>query len=151
MQQTRPPCKCLICNFYSSDREFALGLLQTPPHDGRPCPLLTVPTAKPVVTFTTKLSPIQGKPQKTGNRFSKNQLPVFLFIIYVAILLPRWISKPRKAPWLQAFSTSKLSRGTAVYSVKGTFLYSLWLRQLCPPLHGERSFSTSRKSCIFAG
>jgi len=23
---------------------------------------------------------------------------------------------------------------------KGHFSYSLWLRQLCPPLHGERSF-----------
>ena len=33
-----------------------------------------------------------------------------------------------------------MSRGTAVYSVKGTFLYSLWLCQICPPLHGERSF-----------
>ena len=34
-----------------------------------------------------------------------------------------------------------MSRGTAVYSVKGIFLYSLWLCQLCPPLHGERSLS----------
>ena len=32
-------------------REFALGLLHTPPHEGRTCPLLTVPTAKPVVDF----------------------------------------------------------------------------------------------------
>jgi len=29
---------CLICDFCSSDREFALGLLHTPPHDGRTCP-----------------------------------------------------------------------------------------------------------------
>ena len=42
---------CLICDFCSSDQEFALGLLHTPPHDGRTCPLLTVPTAKPVVDF----------------------------------------------------------------------------------------------------
>ena len=34
-----------------------------------------------------------------------------------------------------------MSRGTAVYSVKGIFLYSLWLCQTCPPLHGERSLS----------
>ncbi|MDR0404946.1 MAG: hypothetical protein LBH37_04080, partial [Oscillospiraceae bacterium] len=33
---------------YSSDRGFASGLLQIPPHDGHPCLLLTVPTAKPV-------------------------------------------------------------------------------------------------------
>ena len=43
--------KCLICNFCSSDRGFALGFLQTPPHDGRPCPWLTVPTAKSVADF----------------------------------------------------------------------------------------------------
>ena len=34
-----------------------------------------------------------------------------------------------------------MSQGTAVYSVKGIFLYSLWLCQICPPLHGERSLS----------
>ena len=28
-----------------------MGFIQTPPHDGRPCPLLTVPTAMPVVDF----------------------------------------------------------------------------------------------------
>jgi hypothetical protein len=33
-----------------------------------------------------------------------------------------------------------MSRGTAVYSVNGIFLYSLWLCQLCPPLHGDCSF-----------
>ena len=34
-----------------------------------------------------------------------------------------------------------MSRGTDIYSDKGIFLYSLWLCQLCPPLHGERSLS----------
>ncbi|MBQ7820290.1 MAG: hypothetical protein IJ341_11410, partial [Bacteroidales bacterium] len=34
-----------------SDRGFASDFLQTPPHDGRPCLQLTVPTAKPVADF----------------------------------------------------------------------------------------------------
>ena len=46
-----------VCSFCSSDRGFAhreffipqSGFLQTPPHDGRPCLRLTVPTAKSVV------------------------------------------------------------------------------------------------------
>ena len=42
---------CLVCSSCSSDRGFALGFLQTPPHDGRPCPWLTVPTAKSVADF----------------------------------------------------------------------------------------------------
>lgn len=49
--ETRPFQVCLVCSFCSSDRGFDLGFLQTPPHDGRPCPLLTVPTAMPVVDF----------------------------------------------------------------------------------------------------
>ena len=48
-----PFCSC------SSDRGFPhrelfipqSGFLQTPPHDGRPCLRLTVPTVKPVVDF----------------------------------------------------------------------------------------------------
>ena len=55
--ETRPFLVCLICSFCSSDRGFAhreffipqSGFLQTPPHDGRPCLRLTVPTAKSVV------------------------------------------------------------------------------------------------------
>ena len=43
--------KCLVCNFCSSDRGFASDFLQTPPHDGRPCLWITVPTAKPVADF----------------------------------------------------------------------------------------------------
>lgn len=51
VRQARPLRICLICDFCSSDREFALGLLHTSPHDGLTCPQLTVPTAKPVVDF----------------------------------------------------------------------------------------------------
>ena len=43
--------KCPICSFCSSDRGFASNFLQTPHHDGRPCLLLTVPTAKPIADF----------------------------------------------------------------------------------------------------
>ncbi len=42
---------CLIYSSCSSDQGFAFGFLLPPPHDGRPCPLLTVPTAMPVVDF----------------------------------------------------------------------------------------------------
>ena len=42
---------CLKCDSCNSDRDFALGFLQIPPHDGHPCPLLTVPTAKSVTVF----------------------------------------------------------------------------------------------------
>ena len=43
--------KRLIYSFCSSDRGFASDFLQTPPHDGRPCLWLTVPTAKSVADF----------------------------------------------------------------------------------------------------
>ena len=43
--------KSLLYSFCSSDRGFAVGFLQTPPHDGRPCLWLTVPTAKSVADF----------------------------------------------------------------------------------------------------
>ena len=49
--ETRPFQVCLICSFCSSDRGFASNFFQTPPHDGRPCLRLTVPTAKPVADF----------------------------------------------------------------------------------------------------
>ena len=51
MLETRPFQVCLICSFCSSDRGFASDFFQTPPHDGRPCLWLTVPTAKPVADF----------------------------------------------------------------------------------------------------
>src|SRR5690606_41582306 len=34
----------LICSFCPSDREFACGFLQIPPHGGHPCLRLTLPT-----------------------------------------------------------------------------------------------------------
>lgn len=49
--ETRPFQVYLICSFCSSDRGFASDFFQTPPHDGRPCLRLTVPTAKSVVDF----------------------------------------------------------------------------------------------------
>ena len=48
-------------------REFALGLLHTPPHDGRTCPQLTVPTAKPVVDFHHRVTAHSGQTSTTGN------------------------------------------------------------------------------------
>ncbi|MEE1281865.1 MAG: hypothetical protein UHK60_06405, partial [Acutalibacteraceae bacterium] len=45
----------------SSDQEFALGLLHTPPHGGRTCPQLTVPTAKPVVDFHHRVTAHSGQ------------------------------------------------------------------------------------------
>ena len=45
-------------------REFALGLLHTPPHDGRTCPQLTVPTAKPVVDFHHLVTAHSGQTNK---------------------------------------------------------------------------------------
>ena len=51
VKQTRPPCICLLCGFCSSDRDFAAGFFQIPPHDGHPCLSLTVPTDKPVSVF----------------------------------------------------------------------------------------------------
>ncbi len=73
--ETRPFQVRLICSFCSSDRGFASDFLQTPPHDGRPCLWLTVPTAKSVADFhrqvithaerTTKI-PSDGKCRTTG-------------------------------------------------------------------------------------
>ena len=61
--------KCLICSFYSSDRGFALGFLQTPPHDGRPCPQLTVPTAKSVADFHRQVVTRAERTNKNPIRF----------------------------------------------------------------------------------
>ena len=65
--QTRPPRKCLICDFCSSDREFALGLLQIPPHGGPPCPQLTLPTAKRVVDFHHQVTAHSGQTKITDD------------------------------------------------------------------------------------
>ena len=58
-------------------------------------------------------------------------------------------NKTSKTFYYKGFRGFYLSRGTAVYSVKGTFLYSLWLCQICPPLHGERS-SQQAESPLFS-
>ena len=64
MWQVRLLCICLICDFCSLDREFALGLLLTPPPDGRTCPHLTVPTAKPEVDFHIQVTAHYGQAKK---------------------------------------------------------------------------------------
>jgi len=44
--------------------EGLLGFLQIPPHDGHPCPLLTVPTAKPVADFHRQVIAHAGQTKK---------------------------------------------------------------------------------------
>ncbi|OWZ82937.1 hypothetical protein CDO51_11475, partial [Natranaerobius trueperi] len=47
--------------------DFALGFLQTPPHDGRPCHLLTVPATKPVADFHRLATAHAGQTEKGLN------------------------------------------------------------------------------------
>ena len=76
--QTRPSCICLICDFCSSDREFALGLLQIPSHDGHPCPQLTLPTAMRVADFHCQVTAHFGQ-TKIGTGTSDGvTVPVFM-------------------------------------------------------------------------
>ena len=70
--------KCLICNFCSSDRGFALGFLQTPPHDGCPCPWLTVPTAKSVADFHRQV--IAHAERTTEKHPSDKSVPMRCFL-----------------------------------------------------------------------
>ena len=77
--QTRPSCICLICDFCSSDREFALGLLQIPPHDGHPCPLLTLPTAKRVADFHRQVTAHFGQTKVTAPVLYRRGLLHLLF------------------------------------------------------------------------
>ena len=72
--QARPTQFSLICDFCSSDREFALGLLHTPPHDGRTCPQLTVPTAKPVVDFHQQVTAHSGQTTKNPIDFIRKSI-----------------------------------------------------------------------------
>ena len=58
--------KCLICSFCSSDRGFAVGFLQIPPHDGHPCLWLTVPTAKSVADFHRQVITHAERTNMTG-------------------------------------------------------------------------------------
>ena len=65
--ETRPFQVRLIYSFCSSDRGFASDFLQTPPHDGRPCLWLTVPTAKPVADFHRQVITHAERTRKTDN------------------------------------------------------------------------------------
>ena len=78
--------KRLIYSFCSSDRGFASDFLQTPPHDGRPCLRLTVPTAKPVADFHRQVITRAERTTKKGlrqNSFCRNPfLEKLSFLIY---------------------------------------------------------------------
>ncbi|MEG6584114.1 hypothetical protein, partial [Dendrosporobacter sp. 1207_IL3150] len=62
---------------------FALGLLQIPPHGGHPCPLLTVPTAKPVVDSHHQVIAHSG--QTTINAF----LLIAECVLFFALIIYR--------------------------------------------------------------
>ena len=131
--QTRPPRKCLICDFCSSDREFALGLLQIPPHNGHPCPQLTLPTAKRVADFHRLVTAHFGQTQKTARTLP---VPARLFIrIYYAFLtiLPSLFLGIEKATLL-AWSPTRsrivsISRNTVPFSAlqMPAFILPMWL------------------------
>ncbi|MBQ8795581.1 MAG: hypothetical protein IJZ54_04075, partial [Clostridia bacterium] len=59
-----------------SDRGFASDFLQTPPHDGRPCLQLTVPTAKPVADFHRQ---VIMRAEHTRNNRLGNSEAVFVY------------------------------------------------------------------------
>ncbi len=73
--------KRLIYSFCSSDRGFASDFLQTPPHDGRPCLWLTVPTAKPVADFHRQV--ITHAERTTKSRKADNRLFLLLNNFYI--------------------------------------------------------------------
>ena len=60
--------RLFLCSFCSSDRGFASDFFQTPPHDGRPCLWLTVPTATPVADFLRQVI--------TRAEHTKNHTPI---------------------------------------------------------------------------
>ena len=84
VRQTRPPRICLICDFCSSDREFALGLLQIPPHDGHPCPQLTLPTAKRVADFHRQVTAHFGQTENTALIFSERYIINYSIGIHIS-------------------------------------------------------------------
>ena len=64
-----------------------MGFLQTPPHDGRPCPLLTVPTAMPVVDFHHLVVSHAERTDKNGTVFPCRffgllHMPIFYLHIF---------------------------------------------------------------------
>jgi hypothetical protein len=72
---------CLLCDFCSSDRGFASGFLQIPPHGGHPCLQLTVPTAKPVADFHRQVIAHAGRTTKKSFRRSYTTVPGSSFIL----------------------------------------------------------------------
>jgi len=56
-----------ICDFCSSDRDFAAGFIQIPRRRGHPCHKLTVPTAKPVTDFHRQAVAPAGLTKKKSN------------------------------------------------------------------------------------
>ena len=55
--------------FSQSDFRTDTGLLHTPPHDGRTCLSLTVPTAKSVVDFHHQVTAHSGQTNKRSRIF----------------------------------------------------------------------------------
>ena len=78
--------KRLLCSFCSSDRGFASDFFQTPPHDGRPCLWLTVPTAKPVADFHRQVITHAEHTTKNKNKQSYGCLFFILYAKYFIIL-----------------------------------------------------------------
>ena len=67
--QARPAQFSLICDFCSSDRDFAIDFFQIPPHDGHPCHSLTVRHYQALYgTFTHKLLPMLGTHLKKSSQ-----------------------------------------------------------------------------------
>ena len=104
VQQARPTQFSLICDFCSSDRDFAIVFFQIPPHDGHPCHSLTVRHYQALYgTFTHKLLPMLGTLKSSHLKFRcepnipKDSLPLsysqelwrFLqtFLLYTMVFL----------------------------------------------------------------
>ena len=83
--ETRPFQVCLLCSFCSSDRGFALGFLQTPPPGGRPCPQLTVPTAKSVADFHRQVITRAERTHKQKSRLFSRDFCIIKLITYFQV------------------------------------------------------------------
>lgn len=85
---------CLLCRFCLSDREFAAGLLHTPPQDGRTCLSLTVSTATSVVNFHHRVTVHSGQTEKASAdklkaaRRSHSYLAFFFFLLCITATIP---------------------------------------------------------------
>ena len=111
--------KRLIYSFCSSDRGFASDFLQTPPHDGRPCLWLTVPTAKPVADFHRQV--ITHAERTTKKELETNR---FKFFVYPgSVLLSRAVTSQVSSA-LQCL-TSVFGMGTGVSTATSPPSYSI--------------------------